>query len=107
MRDVVLKLQIPADHPSFAGHFPGNPIVPGVVLLDEVMLAAVRHMPGWDHAVHTGITLPVCKFLLPVPPGATLDLTLSPAGQAGALNFQLEQAGQTVARGSLRLSASA
>ncbi len=27
---------IPADHPSLPGHFPGRPIVPAVVILDEV-----------------------------------------------------------------------
>jgi 3-hydroxymyristoyl/3-hydroxydecanoyl-(acyl carrier protein) dehydratase len=27
---------VPADHPSLPGHFPGNPIVPGVLLLDCV-----------------------------------------------------------------------
>jgi len=31
-------LAIPADHPAYAGHFPGNPVLPAVVLLD----AAVR-----------------------------------------------------------------
>ena len=30
---------IAADHPSLAGHFPGNPIVPGVVILEEVVRA--------------------------------------------------------------------
>ena len=34
----VLRL-IHADHPSLPGHFPGAPLVPGVVILDEVVAA--------------------------------------------------------------------
>ncbi len=30
------SFQIKKDHSCLAGHFPGNPIVPGVVILDEV-----------------------------------------------------------------------
>lgn len=37
--------RIAADHPCLAGHFPGNPIVPGVVLLDLVG-AALREAQG-------------------------------------------------------------
>jgi 3-hydroxyacyl-[acyl-carrier-protein] dehydratase len=103
MNEMTLKLQIPVDHPSFAGHFPGQPIVPGVMLLDEVMQAAMLHMPGWDDALKPGITIPVCKFLRPVLPGATLELTLSPGVQPDSLNFKLQQAGQSVASGSLGL----
>ena len=103
MSEVQLVLQIPLDHPSFPGHFPGQPIVPGVVLLDEVMQAATRHMAGWDHASKPGISIAVCKFLQPVLPGATLELTLSPGAQSDSLNFKLQQAGQNVVSGSLRL----
>ena len=77
--------------------------MPGVVLLDEVMQAATRHMVGWDHALKPGITIAVCKFLQPVLPGATLKLTLSPGAQPDSLNFKLQQAGQSVVSGSLRL----
>lgn len=104
MNDIVLSLSIPLDHPSFAGHFPGQPIVPGVVLLDEVMQACSRHVPGWGQASTTHIEIPVCKFLRPVLPGATLELTLSPGMQPGTLNFRLQEAEKTVASGSLRLA---
>ena len=29
----------PLEHPTSSGHFPGNPIIPGAVLLAEVILA--------------------------------------------------------------------
>lgn len=58
-------LTIPVDHPAFAGHFPGIPIVPGVVLLDEALHAI---------AAATGRSLAACqissvKFLSPLKPG--------------------------------------
>ena len=34
-----MQFIISADHPSLPGHFPGHPIVPGVVLLDRVLEA--------------------------------------------------------------------
>ncbi len=54
---------IPANHPALAGHFPGNPIVPGVVLLDAVIAALADRHP--DQAV---IGVPVVKFLAPLRP---------------------------------------
>jgi 3-hydroxyacyl-[acyl-carrier-protein] dehydratase len=49
---------IPPDHPALPGHFPGEPIVPGVVLLNEVLSA----IPGSVH-------IPWAKFHAPLLPG--------------------------------------
>ena len=40
---------VAADHPCLPGHFPGHPIVPGVLVLDHV-LAALRRFTGRDVA---------------------------------------------------------
>ena len=61
---------IAQDHPAFAGHFPGQPIVPAVVLLAEA-LAAIEAATG--RAPHEW-RLSGAKFLQAVGPGARLTL---------------------------------
>lgn len=62
--------EIPADHPCLAGHFPGNPVVPGVVVLDRVAAAlrqqADRRLCGFSQV----------KFLAPLLPGQAAALQL-------------------------------
>jgi len=50
-----IDLQIPSDHPAYAGHFPGQPILPGVVLLD-----AAQRLIESAHAVVQNFTAPRC-----------------------------------------------
>lgn len=57
-----------ADHPSLPGHFPGRPIIPGVLLLDAVMQAA---------GLGRGRLLRA-KFTAPVGPGEAVDIDLMP-----------------------------
>ncbi len=40
-------LQVPSDHPALDGHFPGEPIVPGALLLDEVLHSLGGQAPRW------------------------------------------------------------
>ena len=61
---------VPADHPAFAGHFPGMPILPGVLLLDMALHAVTDVI---------GIGLENCeigsvKFLSPANPGDVLEI---------------------------------
>ena len=67
------EFMIAHDHPSLPGHFPGRPIVPGVVVLDWV-IAAIE-------AAHGGIgalRLPQAKFLQPLLPGETARIDIEP-----------------------------
>jgi 3-hydroxymyristoyl/3-hydroxydecanoyl-(acyl carrier protein) dehydratase len=65
-------LCIGADHPSLAGHFPGNPLVPGVLILDAVLAAAIAHC-GRPLRLQR---LPQAKFLQPLRPGEAAQIEL-------------------------------
>src|SRR3546814_1133754 len=51
------------DHPALPGHFPGRPIVPGVVILDRVLDAIEA-----AHGPLGALRLPQVKFLRPLLP---------------------------------------
>jgi 3-hydroxyacyl-[acyl-carrier-protein] dehydratase len=89
-------LPLPADHPALAGHFPGRPIYPGVVLLDAAIRAIEAHFATPVRG------LPVAKFLAPVRPGMALMLR----AERGTADVRFELAtsdGVRVATGSARL----
>ena len=69
----LVRRRVPADHPSFAGHFPGRPILPGVLLLAEVM-EVLRELG--DDTAAAGCEIASAKFLSPVAPGDELTITL-------------------------------
>jgi 3-hydroxymyristoyl/3-hydroxydecanoyl-(acyl carrier protein) dehydratase len=93
-------LDVPAGHPAFEGHFPGRPILPGVVLLAE-MMALVR-------AEATGMArewrLESAKFASPVAPGTRLTLLRRDEAR-GRVRFEIRAGERLVASGVLaRLS---
>jgi 3-hydroxymyristoyl/3-hydroxydecanoyl-(acyl carrier protein) dehydratase len=71
-RSVVRHIAV--DHPSFAGHFPGQPVLPGVVLLAEVMESLrdsdLPAPPGEAFEMRS------VKFLWPVRPGDDIRIEL-------------------------------
>ena len=63
---------IGADHPSLPGHFPGAPIVPGVVILDEILAAFAE----WREDSRVSVVRRV-KFLVPLKPEQPFTICLS------------------------------
>ena len=87
-----MHFTIPADHPALPGHFPGQPIVPGVVLLDRVIEAieAVRGpLPP--------LRLPQVKFLQPLLPGQSAQVQLQ--GDAPRWRFRVLRGDTVLASG--------
>jgi 3-hydroxyacyl-[acyl-carrier-protein] dehydratase len=103
-------LCIAPDHPAFAGHFPGSPIVPGVVLLDAAVHSVYQAMRRAASGADDSAT-PVCqvssvKFLSPVGPGETLVISWT-ASAAGSTRFDISGGNRRVATGTLVFSSAA
>ena len=87
---------IPRDHPAFDGHFPGHPILPGVVLLAEAMAAieAATATAATDWIVDNA------KFVGAVEPGARLAITHA-AQDSGNVKFEIRDGERVVASGTM------
>ena len=87
-----MQFSIPSDHPSLPGHFPGRPIVPGVVVLDQV-LSAIEALDG---PVGT-LRLPQVKFVQPLLPGERADIDIT--GAAPRWKFRVTRDGALISSG--------
>ena len=72
-----MEFVIGHDHPSLPGHFPGRPVVPGVVVLDRVLAALER-----AHGPLPPLRLPQAKFLQPLLPGEAARIEFEPVATA-------------------------
>jgi 3-hydroxyacyl-[acyl-carrier-protein] dehydratase len=91
----ITRLDIPADHPAFAGHFPGMPIVPGVLLLDEAV-RAISADTGHDGAWQINSA----KFLSPLGPGASVTIEYETQA-SGAIRFDIREGERHIVSGSI------
>lgn len=87
----IVQLPFESDHPAFSGHFPGQPIVPGVQLLDRA-----------QHVIEAQCQIGLCglqvaKFLSPAIPGDALELEYAVAGNK--VRFEIRCGTRRIATG--------
>mgnify|MGYP000931394466 FL=1 len=82
-------LRIDAVHPSLPGHFPGHPVVPGVVLLDRI--AAMVEAAGLGRLAR----IRSVKFLVPLLPMQEAEVVVA-CTAGGGLRFRIERDGGTI-----------
>lgn len=78
---VTAQFVVPAGHPVLAGHFPGQPLVPGVLLLDAVRLA-VDAAHGRRHDV---VAVGDVRWHAPLVPDTPATVTAGLAATGGRL----------------------
>lgn len=91
MTEHVERLSVGPQHPSLPGHFPGAPVVPGVVLLDRV--AASLERAGAGRLVRLGAV----KFTSPLLPGQEAELRWTRDG--ARVRFRIVREGATILSG--------
>lgn len=86
-------IRFASDHPALPGHFPGRPLVPGVLLLDAALAMIAAALPGTTAA---GIAR--VKFLAPVGPEQELVVCCGEPAN-GRVRFACLRDGATVIDG--------
>ena len=77
---IVAVKNVSANEPYFQGHFPGRPIMPGVLILEAMAQAAgllvfsAKPPGGHDGSVYYYVGIDNARFKKPVTPGDQLEL---------------------------------
>jgi len=108
-RIVAIK-NVSANEPQFLGHFPGRPIMPGVMILEAmaqaagVMVFSAMDRPQMEHSLYYYVGIDNARFKKPVVPGDVLELEVSLERSLrgiGKFNCVARVEGQTVAEATI------
>jgi 3-hydroxymyristoyl/3-hydroxydecanoyl-(acyl carrier protein) dehydratases len=95
--DFQREVCIDVAHAALPGHFPGHPLVPAVILLEQVALA----LRAWRNQRLARVL--EAKFVGPLLPGQAAQLRLSQAPSAAdggeRVRFEIQREGNLLARG--------
>jgi len=84
-------------HPCLPGHFPGNAVVPGVVMLDHVAIGLLKQIEGYDLA-----GFPQVKFLRKLLPEVEVIVSYQAKNEM-LYQFSCEANEQLILSGQIRL----
>ena len=108
-RIVAIK-NVSANEPQFLGHFPGRPIMPGVLILEAmaqaagVMVFSAMDRPQMEHSLYYYVGIDKARFKKPVVPGDVLELEVNferSLRGIGKFNCVARVDGQTVAEATI------
>ena len=108
-RIVAIK-NVSANEPQFLGHFPGRPIMPGVLILEAMAQAAgdmvftALDRPQMEHSLYYYVGIDKARFKKPVVPGDVLELEVTferSLRGIGKFNCVARVDGQTVAEATI------
>jgi 3-hydroxymyristoyl/3-hydroxydecanoyl-(acyl carrier protein) dehydratase len=93
---------VPVDSPWFSGHFPGEPILPGIALVYMAEQAIIQDALAKGEQVQLH-TLKRVRFTQPVRPGETLSLNIigEEAGEEILFSFKITNKENIVCSGAI------
>ncbi len=100
-RGAEVRIRIHREHDVFLGHFPGNPVTPGVVQM-EIVKEILEHITGRELAMDQ---MRQCKFLAVHNPFETPELVIGITWEAGK-ELEIQARGSSPATTYFKLSAS-
>lgn len=99
----LLRLRVPPQLPHFAGHFPGAPVLPGVLQVQWALALAAPRLGLVPHCRE----MEALKFQRLLRPGDEAELELRLDAARGKLHFAYRADGRSCSSGRLRVEAAA